>query len=76
MASDFSNTLIVQFSDLTTTVYQEALLKLNGLNNVLNKAVNIGQYMQGKDPSMMFGLPAGAVPVVRVAPKENTIFSS
>ena len=66
-----SNTLIVQFSDLTTTVYQEALLKLNGLNNVLSKGVNIGQYMQGKYPFMMFGLPAAGVAMVMAAPKEN-----
>lgn len=66
-----SNTLIVQFSDLTTTVYQEALLKLNGLNNVLSKGVNIGQYMQGKYPFMMFGLPAAGAAMVMAAPKEN-----
>lgn len=63
--------LIVQFSDLTTTVYQEALLKLNGLSNALSKGVNIGQYMQGKYPFMMFGLPAAGVAMVMAAPKEN-----
>lgn len=66
-----STALIVQFSDLTTTVYQEALLKLNGLSNVLSKGVNIGQYMQGKYPFMMFGLPAAGVAMVMAAPKEN-----
>ena len=66
-----STALIVQFSDLTTTVYQEALLKLNGLSNALSKGVNIGQYMQGKYPFMMFGLPAAGVAMVMAAPKEN-----
>lgn len=66
-----STPLIVQFSDLTTTVYQEALLKLSGLSNVLSKGVNIGQYMQGKYPFMMFGLPAAGVAMVMAAPKEN-----
>ena len=66
-----STPLIVQFSDLTTTVYQEALLKLDPLSNVFSKGVNIGQYMQGKYPFMMFGLPAAGVAMVMAAPKEN-----
>ena len=61
----------MQFSDLTTTVYQEALLKLNGLNNVRSRGVNIGEYMQGKYPLMMFGVPAAGVAMVRAAPKET-----
>ncbi|MGL5438708.1 MAG: PTS transporter subunit EIIC [Metamycoplasmataceae bacterium] len=38
--------------------------------------VNVGQYMQGKYPFMMFGLPAAAAAMVLAAPKENRKMSA
>lgn len=67
-----STKLIVEFSDLTTTVYQKALHELSGLTaTASSQGVNIGQYMQGKYPFMMFGLPAAGAAMVMAAPKEN-----
>ncbi|MGL4343433.1 MAG: glucose PTS transporter subunit IIA [Metamycoplasmataceae bacterium] len=68
----------VVFSDLTTNVYRNSL-ELAFKNNpgtsvskdIGSAGVNIGQYMQGKYPFMMFGLPAAAAAMVMAAPKEN-----
>lgn len=40
------------------------------------KGVNVGQYMQGKYPFMMFGLPAAGAAMVMAAPKENRKMSA
>ncbi|MGL5591268.1 MAG: glucose PTS transporter subunit IIA [Mycoplasmoidaceae bacterium] len=67
-----SNTTIIEFSDVTTTVYQANLTKLSeGSMVALSQGVNIGQYTQGKYPFMMFGLPAAGAAMVMAAPKEN-----
>ncbi|MDK2819494.1 MAG: glucose PTS transporter subunit IIA, partial [Mycoplasmataceae bacterium] len=63
---------IIQFSDFTTNIYTEAFNKLPAISSTIGSAgVNAGQYMQGKYPFMMFGLPAAAAAMVMAAPKEN-----
>ncbi len=54
------------FSDLTALQGISGLQPANGATGV-----NIGQYLQGKYPFMMFGLPAAAIAMVMAAPKEN-----
>ena len=79
MLSDGSKA-IIQFSDFTSSVYNETW---NSLSSVITAGkekasigVNVGQYMQGKYPFMMFGLPAASLAMVMAAPKENRKMSA
>lgn len=60
----------IQFSDFTTTVYNEHAARLFQPAS-LGGGTNIGQYMQGKFSFMIFGLPAAAAAMIMAAPKEN-----
>ncbi|MGL4616929.1 MAG: glucose PTS transporter subunit IIA [Mycoplasmoidaceae bacterium] len=73
---DSTDQITIQFSDVTTTVYQENLTRLLEGNIALSQGVNIGQYTQGKYPFMMFGLPAAGAAMVMAAPKENRKMSA
>ena len=70
-ASGSISTSTIQFSDFTTTVYSDHFNKLTATGSIGSAGVNAGQYMQGKYPFMMFGLPAAAAAMVTAAPKEN-----
>ncbi|MGL5617820.1 MAG: glucose PTS transporter subunit IIA [Metamycoplasmataceae bacterium] len=63
----------IQFSDFTTSIYSDHFNTLfpATTREVGSAGVNTGQYMQGKYPFMMFGLPAAAAAMVMAAPKEN-----
>ena len=61
-----SSTHTITFSDLSTALVNGVQQSANGASGV-----NIGQYMQGKYPFMMFGLPAAAAAMIVAAPKEN-----
>lgn len=56
----------ISFSDLSAVQGIPGLGQASGATGV-----NIGQYLQGKYPFMMFGLPAAAIAMVMAAPKEN-----
>lgn len=75
-----SGSHIIQFSDFTTTVYNDAFNNLKNSGAISGKyfsdGVNAGQYMQGKYSFMMFGLPAAGVAMVMAAPKENRKMSA
>lgn len=66
----------IQFSDFTTTVYTQHHNNLSLVSEVGSQGVNTGQYMQGKYPFMMFGLPAAAAAMVMAAPRENRKMSA
>ena len=70
-ASGVTSIKTIQFSDFTTTVYTGHFNDLTTVGNIGSAGVNAGQYMQGKYPFMMFGLPAAAAAMVTAAPKEN-----
>ncbi|MGL5205734.1 MAG: PTS transporter subunit EIIC, partial [Metamycoplasmataceae bacterium] len=62
----------ITFNDFTTTIYTGHYNELFPAGTGIGSAgVNTGQYMQGKYPFMMFGLPAAAAAMVMAAPKEN-----
>ena len=61
----------IQFNDFTTSVYTQNFNDLSLVSKIGSAGVNAGQYMQGKYPFMMFGLPAAAAAMVMAAPKEN-----
>ncbi|MGL5733137.1 MAG: PTS transporter subunit EIIC, partial [Metamycoplasmataceae bacterium] len=67
------NSHTIQFSDFTTSIYSDHFDTLfpATASEVGSAGVNTGQYMQGKYPFMMFGLPAAAAAMVMAAPKEN-----
>lgn len=62
---------VIQFSDFTTSTYTTSFNNLGLIGEINSAGVNIGQYMQGKYPFMMFALPAAAAAMVMAAPKEN-----
>ncbi|MGL5590783.1 MAG: glucose PTS transporter subunit IIA [Metamycoplasmataceae bacterium] len=64
-------TKTIQFNDFTTTIYTNNFNSLSLAGSIGSAGVNTGQYMQGKYPFMMFGLPAAAAAMVMAAPKEN-----
>ncbi|MGL6125266.1 MAG: glucose PTS transporter subunit IIA [Metamycoplasmataceae bacterium] len=67
----------IQFSDFTTSVYTQHYNDNASLMGEIGSAgVNTGQYMQGKYPFMMFGLPAAAAAMVMATPKENRKMSA
>ncbi len=70
-ANGVMSTSTIQFSDFTTTVYTSHFNNLTTVGTIGSAGVNAGQYMQGKYPFMMFGLPAAAAAMVTAAPKEN-----
>ncbi|MGL5308638.1 MAG: PTS transporter subunit EIIC, partial [Metamycoplasmataceae bacterium] len=63
----------IQFSDFTTSIYTTHFNELfpAATREIGSAGVNTSQYMQGKYPFMMFGLPAAAAAMVMAAPKEN-----
>ena len=55
----------------TITVDTFKQLSMNAQTNSIFAGVNAGQYMQGKYPFMLLGLPAAAFGIVVAAPKGN-----
>jgi PTS system glucose-specific IIC component len=48
---------------------QHVTITLSNIKSYTSGGVNPGQYMQGKYPFMMFGLPAAAAAMIFVVPK-------
>ncbi len=66
----------IVFNDFTGSVYNDAYKALGLTGAKACIGINVGQYMMGKYPFMMFGLPAAGAAMVMAAPKENRKMAS